>query len=92
MSVRYPDVERDAVEQTLHAIPVADPYRYLEDPDADRTRAFVDAQNAVSRPYLEALPARETMLELTTALLTAPRRGVPWRWPAVLRRRQPRRA
>src|SRR6478672_10879155 len=59
-------------------VEVADPYRYLEDPDAARTRAFVDAQNALSRPYLEGLPAREPMLALTTALLTAPRRGVPW--------------
>ncbi|WP_395728139.1 prolyl oligopeptidase family protein [Nakamurella sp.] len=74
----YPAVERDDVVESLHGVPVADPYRYLEDPDAERTRTFVDAQNTLSRPYLEALPAREPLLELTTALLTAPRRGVPW--------------
>ncbi len=74
----YPAVERDDVVESLHGIDVADPYRYLEDPDAERTRAFVAAQNALSRPYLAALPAREPMLGWTTALLTAPRRGVPW--------------
>jgi prolyl oligopeptidase len=74
----YPPVERDDVVEVRHGVEVADPYRYLEDPDAERTRAFVDAQNAVSRPYLAALPARPALLALTTDLLTAPRRGVPW--------------
>ena len=77
-SVQYPAVERDGVIESLHGVDVADPYRYLEDPDAPRTRAFVDAQNDLSRPYLDGLPAREPILALTTALLTAPRRGVPW--------------
>ncbi|MCB1280106.1 MAG: hypothetical protein KDB18_01130, partial [Salinibacterium sp.] len=33
---------------------VADPYRWLEDPDAPETRAWVDEQNAVSRAWLDA--------------------------------------
>ena len=54
-STTRPTVRDDTVE-VLHGVSVADPYRYLEDPDADRTRAFVDAQNALSGPYLAALP------------------------------------
>jgi len=77
-ALRYPVVARDDVVESVHGVEVADPYRYLEDPDSDRTRAFVDAQNALSRPYLEGLPAREPILRIVTALLTAPRRGVPW--------------
>lgn len=76
--LHYPPADRDDVVDVRHGHRVADPYRYLEDPDADRTRAFVDAQNALSRPFLDALPAREPLLATTTALLTAPRRGVPW--------------
>lgn len=76
--MRYPAAERADLVESLHGVDVADPYRYLEDPDGERTRAFVEAQNALSRPYLAALPARRPLLELTTALLTAPRRGVPW--------------
>ncbi|MET0865742.1 MAG: S9 family peptidase, partial [Nakamurella sp.] len=78
MTIDYPAVRRDDTSSVLHGVTIADPYRYLEDPDSDRTRAFVAAQNALSQPYLADLPARETLLKMTTALLTAPRRGVPW--------------
>src|SRR6478736_7830166 len=74
----YPQTTRDDTSDVLHGVRVADPYRYLEDPDSDRTRAFVDAQNQVSEPYLASLAATPRLLELTTALLTAPRRGTPW--------------
>jgi prolyl oligopeptidase len=76
--ITYPTTVRDDTSEILHGVTVADPYRYLEDPDADRTRAFVDAQNALSAPYLAALTSTAPLLELTTALLTAPRRGTPW--------------
>src|SRR6478752_5001946 len=74
----YPESDRDGTTDVLHGVTIADPYRYLEDPDADRTRAFVDAQNALSAPYLAALTSTAPLLGLTTALLTAPRRGTPW--------------
>ena len=76
--VSYPPADRDDTVEVLHGTLIADPYRYLEDPDAARTRAFVDAQNAVSQPYLASLAATAPLRELTSALLTAPRRGVPW--------------
>src|SRR6478609_3370181 len=74
----YPPVERGLVVETLHGTTVADPYRYLEDPDAAPTQAFVAAQNAVSEPYLGALAGREWFGRTVTALLTRPRQGTPW--------------
>lgn len=78
MIIDYPPVVRDDTSSVLHGERIADPYRYLEDPDSDRTREFVAAQNALSQPYLADLRARTAFVEMTTALLTAPRRGVPW--------------
>ncbi|MET0966686.1 MAG: prolyl oligopeptidase family serine peptidase [Nakamurella sp.] len=78
MPITYPTTIRDDTSDVLHGVTVADPYRYLEDPDSDRTREFVAAQNALSQPYLADLPARKALLDLTTSLLIAPRRGVPW--------------
>ncbi|QNK79810.1 prolyl oligopeptidase family protein [Nakamurella sp. PAMC28650] len=76
--MEYPAVDRDDTTDVLHGMTVADPYRYLEDPDAARTTAFVTAQNDLSRPYLDGLAGRDAFLASTTALLTAPRSGVPW--------------
>ncbi|TKV60893.1 S9 family peptidase [Nakamurella flava] len=70
--------DRDRIVDVLHGVEIADPYRYLEDPDDPRTQAFVQAQNAVSRPHLAGLAAGPAFRQLTTTLLTAPRRGVPW--------------
>jgi len=78
VTVDYPPADRDATVDVLHGVTIVDPYRYLEDPDSERTRAFVRVQNDLSRPYLDALPGAAPFLALATALVTAPRRGVPW--------------
>ena len=57
----YPRARKGDVVDDYHGTPVADPYRWLEDPHSDETLAWVDAQNALTASYLEEIPARNTI-------------------------------
>ncbi len=56
MPFSYPPAPRASVVDDYHGTPVPDPYRWLEDPAAPVTLAFVEAQNALSRAHLDSLP------------------------------------
>lgn len=49
----------EVVTDFLHGVPVADPYRWLEDQDSPRTRAWIAEQTRYARSYLDAIPGRE---------------------------------
>ena len=65
---KYPDAPRDATVDDYHGTKVADPYRPLEDPDSAVTRRWVEAENAITMPYLEAIPARAKLKARLTKL------------------------
>ncbi len=80
MAFTYPPARRGDAVDTYHGHEVADPYRWLEDPEADETRAFVADQNAVTEPYLAGLPDRAGLIERMTELWDNPRTDPPgWR-------------
>jgi prolyl oligopeptidase len=76
-SIAYPPAPRGTVVDVLHGESVADPYRWLEDPDAPATREFVAAQNRLAQPRLEALPQRAWVEQRLTQLWNFERFGVP---------------
>ncbi len=76
---RFPDSRRSDHTDTYHGTTVPDPYRWLEDPNSPETQAWVEAQNAVTLPYLEGLPRRAALQERLTRLWDYPKAGVPWR-------------
>src|SRR5690349_5662055 len=52
----YPAARKDAIVDDYHGTAVADPYRWLEDPDAPDTVAWVEAENRLTRAFLDAVP------------------------------------
>ncbi|XP_069184824.1 prolyl endopeptidase isoform X1 [Procambarus clarkii] len=77
--MEYPKVHREDTVEELHGIKVADPYRWLEDPDSEETKAFVDAQNAITVPYLEKCHGRERIKSKLTELWDYPKYSCPFR-------------
>jgi prolyl oligopeptidase len=49
----------DVVIDTYHGVEVADPFRWLEDLQSERTHTWIDAQAAVCRGYLDGRKGRE---------------------------------
>ncbi|HEX9368125.1 MAG TPA: prolyl oligopeptidase family serine peptidase, partial [Vicinamibacterales bacterium] len=72
MPFNYPHTRRSDLIDILHGVPVADPYRWLEDPDSPETRAWVDAQNALTRSMLDG-PRRDALVRELTGLFNYPR-------------------
>jgi prolyl oligopeptidase len=75
----YPPAPTADVVDVLHGVPIADPYRPLEDPDAPATRAWIDAQNALTYGWLEQVPERPRLKARLTELWNYERWGVPQR-------------
>jgi prolyl oligopeptidase len=74
--LRYPSAPRGGVIDDYHGTPVPDPYRWLEDPYSAATRAWIDAQNALTRSALDG-PARDVLAARLTELHNYPRGSVP---------------
>jgi prolyl oligopeptidase len=73
----YPVTARINVTDKYNGVAVEDPYRWLEDLDSDATRRWVEAENKVSKPWLEAIPHRPWLKQRLTALWNYERFGVP---------------
>ena len=75
----FPESRRDDIVEVLHGQPIADPYRWLEDPDSAETADWVKRQNESTTRYLESLPDRSWFLDTMQQLMRQPRAGVPFK-------------
>jgi prolyl oligopeptidase len=75
----YPVARKDDVVEDYHGTKVADPYRWLEDPDSPESRQWIEAQNQLAFGYLEKIPARARLKQRMTELWDYEKYGVPWR-------------
>lgn len=73
----YPPAPTGAVVDDYHGAPVADPYRWLEEPDSAETTAWTKAQNEFAQQFLQALPARPAIEQRLTALWNYPKVSAP---------------
>ena len=76
-SIAYPQTKKGDVVEVLHGHTIADPYRWLEDPNTPETAAWVEAQNKVSFGYLGKIEKRTAIRERLTKLWNYERYGVP---------------
>jgi prolyl oligopeptidase len=75
----YPVAPRSNVDDIYFGTSVADPYRSLEDLDAPETRAWLEAEDALTQAYLGELPQRTQLCERLTELWNYERIGEPLR-------------
>lgn len=73
----YPATRASDVADDYFGTKVADPYRWLEDADAQETADWVTAQNEVTFKYLESIPEREWIKNRLTQIWDYPRYGIP---------------
>ncbi|WP_300019030.1 prolyl oligopeptidase family serine peptidase [Pseudonocardia sp.] len=76
----YPSAQRLDLVETLHGHAVADPYRWLEDPDDPRTVEWSAAQDELAAAGLDPLPGREPLAAALRELMAAGSVSAPlWR-------------
>lgn len=75
----YPPTRQVDQIDDYHGTKVADPYRWLEDPDSEETVAWVEAQNQVTFDYLAQIPVREQIKQRLTQLWNYEKYGSPFK-------------
>jgi prolyl oligopeptidase len=66
-ALTYPATTTGGIVDDYHGTK-ADPYRWMESLDSPEVASWIQAQNAVTDPYLAALPRRAALNERLTAL------------------------
>jgi prolyl oligopeptidase len=77
--LNYPVTKKVDQVDDYFGTKVADPYRWLEDDNAEDTKAWVEAQNKVTFGYLDTIPYRPKIKERLTEIFNYPRYSSPFR-------------
>ncbi|MGK7888628.1 MAG: prolyl oligopeptidase family protein [Leptolyngbyaceae cyanobacterium] len=67
-SLLYPTSAKVDQVDDYHGTTVADPYRWLENPDSEESQVWIAAQNQVTFGYLNEIPQRQQIKERLTEL------------------------
>jgi len=74
---RYPVAAKGTVVDDYHGVKIADPYRWLEDTDSPETKAWVEAENALTFGYLATIPERSAIRNRLTQMWNYARFDAP---------------
>jgi len=75
----YPSSRKADQVDDYHGTKVADPYRWLENPDSEETKAWVEEQNQITFSYLGEIPVREQIKQRLTQLWNYEKYGSPFK-------------
>ena len=76
--VTYPPAPRGGVIDDYFGTKVPDPYRWLENIDAPETLNWVQAEQHLTRAYLDAIPQRNAIAAHLKKIANYERISVPW--------------
>jgi prolyl oligopeptidase len=72
-----PPTRAAVVTDTLHGVPIADPYRWLEDKDAPETRSWVKAQMTYTMDQLGKVAGRDRVVAALAKFTRVDARTIP---------------
>ncbi|MDR0521737.1 MAG: prolyl oligopeptidase family serine peptidase [Planctomycetaceae bacterium] len=75
----YPQAKRSDQKDDYFGTVVADPYRWMEINDTPELTAWINAENQLTRKYLDALPQREMLKKRLTEIVNYPKYTLPWK-------------
>ena len=78
-SLIYPEARKADQVDDYFGTEVADPYRWMEDDNAEEVKSWVEAQNSVTFGYLEQIPFRESLKGRLMELYNYPKYSSPFR-------------
>ncbi|KAL5706288.1 prolyl oligopeptidase [Ranunculus cassubicifolius] len=80
LQLHYPVVRRDeSIVDDYHGVQISDPYRWLEDPDADEVKDFVEKQVNLTDSVLKTCDNRQNLHKQITKLIDNPRYDTPFK-------------
>ena len=75
--IQYPLTHKVDQVVNYHGTLVADPYRWLEDPNSAQTKEWIDNQNELTQKYLGDIPDKNSIKQRLTELWDFPRAYAP---------------
>jgi prolyl oligopeptidase len=76
---KYPEARKADVSDNFHGTIVKDPYRWMEDPEADETTRWVAAQNELTFGFIRSEPSRAAIEARLTELWNYPKYSLPYK-------------